>query len=121
MHQTFNPTAADLTPLGPQSRMHARRAVATFMAGLQAAHVLQELPISERPHTVRSGAPRVITAGGDVEHAAHETHRPGAYMLLDEAEPHFGIPAKMPTAFFKTSHSIRVRSSSRRSRATSAA
>ena len=42
-------------------------------------------------------------------------------MLLDEAEPHFGISAKMPIAFFRTSRSIRVRSSSRRSRAISAA
>lgn len=43
----------------------------------------------------------MVAAGRDLEHAAHEPHRKGAGMLLDEPKPHLGISAKMPIAFLR--------------------
>src|SRR3569832_789976 len=120
-HQPFDPAAADPMPLGSQGHVHPRAAVATLVTSMEPLHRLQQAPVRHRPLALRPRPPGVIATGGHPEHAAHEPHRPGAGMLLDEAKPHFGTSAKMPMAFFKMSRSMRVRSSSRRSRAISAA
>ena len=100
--------------------MDARRTITTMMSGMDAATILQELTICSRLGSLGTRPPSVVAARGNLEHAVHETHRPSAGMLLDEGEPHLGISAKMPVAF-NTSRSMRVRSSSRRSLAISAA
>ena len=81
--------------------------------------ILQELTVGCRSCAFGSQSPAVVAIGRYGEHAAHETHQPGARMLLDEGERHLGISAKMPI-FFCTLRSIRARSSSRRKRAISA-
>jgi hypothetical protein len=60
---------------------------------------LQEASIGRNPGALRPGSPGIVPTGRDLEHAAHEPHRIGAGMLLDETEPHWGISAKMPIAF----------------------
>src|SRR5215203_1726190 len=120
-HETLDAPATDPMTLGLQRGMHPWTAIATEMIAMDPADPLKEMSVGYRPGALRPGAPGIIAAGRNPEHAAHEAHRIGAGMLLDQAEPHFGTSAKMPMAFFSTSRSIRVRSSSRRSRAISAA
>ena len=88
-HQTLHPPAAGRSAFCPQGRVHARRAVAPVMAGMDPAHILQELAVRSRPGTFRTRSPPMVAARPDAEHAAPATHRPGAGMLLDEAEPRF--------------------------------
>jgi hypothetical protein len=61
-------------------------------------HLLQQAPVCYRSMALRPGPPGIIATGGHPEHAAHEPHRKGAGMLLNEAKPHFGTSAKMPMA-----------------------
>ena len=96
-------------------------AVAAMMMGMQAAEIGQELLVGNRPGTVGTITPCVVARGRHAEHAADGADRPVLRMLGDEAELHLGVSEKMPMAFFKMSRSVRTRSSSRRSRATSAA
>jgi hypothetical protein len=97
-HQPLDPAAADPMTLGAQSGMHAWAAIATLMLTMEPMHLVQQAPVRYRPMALRPGAPGVIAAGRDLEHAAHEPHRIGAGMLLDEVKPHLGISAKMPMA-----------------------
>ncbi|GJE18982.1 hypothetical protein AIGOOFII_3720 [Methylobacterium marchantiae] len=108
-------------PLGRHHQGGLRQLGPHTMPVMDTPDVVEELTVRHRPSALGAGTPVVIAAGGDFEHAAHETHRPDARMLIDEGERHFGISAKMPIAFFGTSRSMRVRSSSRRRRAISAA
>ena len=121
VHQPLDPATADPVILGAQSCVYARAAITAPMLTMEALNILEEASIGRGPGALGPGAPGIIAAGRDLEHAAHEPHRVSAGMLLDEAKPHLGISAKMPMAFFNTSRSMRVRSSSRRSRAISAA
>src|SRR6185312_5712091 len=57
----------------------------------------------------------------DLEHGTHQTHRIDVAMILDEAEAHVRVPAKIAIDFFKMSRSMRSRSYSWRSRAISEA
>ena len=91
-------------------------------AGSPRRRAVSGSPSSDR--SVRT-APIVIAAARHTEHAAHDVHRPGGRVLLDKGELHRGISARpvlseierMPTAFFRMSRFIHVRSSSRRNRA----
>src|SRR4051812_7236260 len=66
------------------------------MPFLQALHVGQQRTVLSGASALGPRAPGIISASRDFEHAAHETHRPGVFMLLDEAKPHLGTSAKMP-------------------------
>ena len=79
--------------------MDPRRAVALLMPDMDWADVVEKATVGRRPGALGAGSPVVVAAVRDFEHAAHETHRPGARMLLDEGERHLGISAKMPIAF----------------------
>ncbi len=118
-HQSFDATTAASMTLRPQGGMHPRRSVSPLMPRLESAHLGKQCQVRHRPCAWRPDAPVVIAAARHTEHAAHDIHRPGGRMLLDKSELHRGISAKMPTAFFKMSRSIRARSSSLRSRAIS--
>ena len=97
-HQPLDPAPADLVALGAQSRVSARAARAAPMLTMEAMNILEEAAIGCGPGALGPGSPSIIAAGRDLEHAAHEPHRIGAGMLLDEAKPHLGISAKRPIA-----------------------
>jgi hypothetical protein len=56
-----------------------------------------------------------------IPHRPHQPYRIGITVVLDEAEAHVRVPAKIAIDFFKMSRSIRSRSFSWRSRAISEA
>jgi len=79
--------------------MHPRGAIASVMLGVDAADIVEKAVVGHRPLALGTGSPVVVASVRDFEQAAHETHRPGARILLDESERHLGISAKMPIAF----------------------
>src|SRR6202165_29101 len=70
---------------------------------------------------LRARAPGIVASRRDTEHLAKDRHRIVDAAIFDEAEPHFGTPAKIAIDFFKMSRSMRSRSFSRCKRAISAA
>jgi hypothetical protein len=121
VHQPLDPPPAAAIPFSAKRCMHPGAAVASAMPGMEAPHLHQQVPVGGCSRTLRAITPGIVAAWRHLEHAAHGTHRPNAAVLVDEGEPHFGVSEKMPMAFFKMSRSMRVRSSSRFSRAISAA
>src|SRR5688500_3700026 len=107
-HEPLDPATAAPTALCPQGRMHARAAVAATVPDLQTADLAEQATVGHRPRAFGAGPPCVVAARRHLEHAAHEAHRVGGGMLLDEGKPHLGTSAKMPMAFFNTSRSMRV-------------
>ena len=87
-----------------------------MMLGREATDVDKQLAVRYGSRALGAIAPGIIAAGRDFEDPAHQPDRPPAGMIADEVEAHLGTSAKMPIAFFSTSRSIRVRSSSRFSR-----
>ena len=77
----------------------SRRAVAPVMLCMDTADIPEKVAVGRRVLTLRKGSPVVVAAVRDFDHAAHESHWPGARMLLDESEHPLGISAKMPIAF----------------------
>src|SRR6202008_5200689 len=69
----------------------------------------------------RAIAPGVIAGWRDLEHGTHQPHWIGVAVVLNEAEAHVRVPAKIAIDFFKMSRSMRRRSFSWRSRAISEA
>lgn len=47
--------------------------------------VVEKATVGRRPGTLGTTSPVAVAAERDFEHAAHETHRSGARMLLDDA------------------------------------
>lgn len=115
-HQSLDPATACRPAFRAKCGMHPGTAVAAMMPGMEAADVGEQLAVRPGSCAFRTAAPGVIAAGRDFEDPAHQSDRPSAGMIADEVEAHLGTSAKMPIAFFNTSRSIRVRSSSRFSR-----
>src|SRR6202790_3176654 len=120
-HQSFDTTAAHPTALGPQLGMDARTAIAFACVAMNPFDVVDELTIIGGSPAFRARAPGIIAGRRDPEHVAHDRHRVVGAAIFDEAEFHFGTPAKIAIDFFKMSRSIRSRSFSRCKRAISAA
>lgn len=115
-HQPLDAATAAPMTFRPQGGMHPGRSVSPLMTRLETTHVAKQRQVRRGPRARWPTAPVVIAAARHAEHAAHDVHRPSGRMLLDESELHRGISAKMPTAFFRMSRSIRARSNSRRNR-----
>src|ERR1700687_3967157 len=77
--------------------------------------------IGDGSPALRARAPGIIAGRRDPEHVAQDRHRIVDAAIFDEAESHFGTPAKIAIDFFKISRSMRSRSFSRCKRAISAA
>src|SRR5206468_8333170 len=120
MHQAFDPATAGATSLNPQRGMDPWAAIASAAVLMDLPDRFQESGIGSRALAHRTLAPGVIAGRRDIEHGAHQPHRIGIAMVLDEAKTHVRVPAKIAIDFFKMS-SMRSRSFSWRSRATSAA
>src|SRR5437773_11669718 len=121
MHQAFDPATAGATSLHPQRGMDPWAAIASAAVLMDLPDRFQESGIGSRALAHRTLAPGVIAGRRDIEHGAHQPHRIGITMVLDEAKTHVRVPAKIAIDFFKMSRSMRSRSFSWRSRAISAA
>src|SRR5689334_22805299 len=117
MHQAFDPATAGATSLRPQRGMDPRAAVAAAAVPMDLSDRSQERGIAGSACTHWTLAPSVIAGRRDLEHSAHQPHRIGIAMVLDEAKAHVRVPAKIAIDFSKMSRSIRSRSFSSRSRA----
>src|SRR4051812_39567499 len=120
-HQPLDPAAADVTALLAQDGMDAGAAVASAAVLMDPPDRSQERGIGGGTSAHRPITPGIIAGRRDLEHGAHQPHRIGVAMILDEAEAHVRVPAKIAIDFFKMSRSIRRRSFSWRSRAISEA
>nr|WP_247521689.1 hypothetical protein [Bradyrhizobium sp. 190] len=120
-HQSLDATAAHLAAQGSQLGMNARAAITPGCIATNPFDVDDELPIGGSSLALRARTPGIIAGWRDPEHVAQDPHRIVGAPIFDEAESHFGTPAKIAIDFFKMSRSMRSRSFSRCKRATSAA
>src|ERR1700758_2382596 len=120
-HQSLDATAAAPAAMSPQLGMDARAAIAAIGVAVNPPDVVDELTIGCGSLALRARAPGIIAGRRDTEHAAHDHHRIVGAAIFDEAESHFGTPAKIAMDFFKISRSMRSRSFSRCKRTISAA
>src|SRR5258706_7752193 len=120
-HQSLDATAAHPAALGRQLGMDARAAIASAGVAVDPFDVVDELTIGGGSPALRARAPGIIAGRRDTEHVAQDRHRIVGAAIFDEAESHFGTPAKIAIDFFKMSRSMRSRSFSRCKRAISAA
>lgn len=101
---------------GAERGMHARTAVAAAAGLVDAADLAEQLAVGGGPAALRPPTPGVVAGRGDLQHLAQDPDGKGLAVFVNEVEPHFACPEKMPMAFFKMSRSICTRSSSRRRR-----
>src|SRR5213592_968679 len=120
-HQSLDATAAHATALRLQLDMDTRAAIASVCVAMDPLDVVNEVTIGGGSPALRAGAPGIIAGRRDTEHVAQDRHRVVGAAIFDEAESHFGPPAKIAIYFFKMSRSMRSRSFSRCKRAISAA
>src|ERR1700732_3137694 len=120
-HQSLDATATHPAALGPQFGMDARAAIASACVAMDPLDVVDEVTIGGGSPALRTRAPGIIAGRRDTEHVAQDRHRIVSAAIFDEAESHFGTPAKIAIDFFKMSRSMRNRSLSRCKRAISAA
>src|SRR6202007_106265 len=67
--------------------------------------VVDELTSGGRAPALRARAPGIITGWRDLEHVAQDPHRVVGAAIFDEAESHFGTPAKIAIDFLRNSRS----------------
>src|SRR5437899_9706531 len=100
MHQAFDPATAGATSLHPQRGLDPWAAIASAAVLMDLSDRSQEHGIGSRACAHRTLAPGVIAGRRDLEHGAHQPHRVGIAMVLDEAEAHVRVPAKIAIDFF---------------------
>ena len=115
-HQPRDAATTRRPAFGTERGMHPGTALTAMMFAMEATYIGKKRAVRNDPSAIGTVAPCVIAAGRDLEDPAHQPDRPTVGMVADEFEAHLGTSAKMPIAFFNTSRSIRVRSSSRFSR-----
>jgi hypothetical protein len=120
-HHPLDPAAAGATALPPQDGMDAGTTVAAAAVLMDLPDCGQERGIGGCTDARRAITPGVIASRRDLEHSAHQPHRIGVAVVLNEAEAHVRVPAKIAIDFFKMSRSMRSRSFSWRNRAISEA
>src|SRR6516164_8546009 len=120
-HQSLDATAARAAALSPQLCIDARAAISAVGVAVNPFYVVDELTVGDGSRALRARPPSIIASRRDAEQVAHDRHRIVSAAIFDEAESHFGTPAKIAIDFFKMSRSTRSRSFSRCKRAISAA
>ncbi|MCP1838626.1 transposase [Bradyrhizobium sp. USDA 4538] len=121
LHHPLDPATAGAASLRRQSGMDSPTAIAPATVLIDLPDLSQQRGIGLCPFAHRSRAPSVIAGRRDLEHLTYQTNRIHVAVILDEAEAHVRVPAKIAIDFFKMSRSMRSRSFSWRSRAISAA
>src|ERR1700736_764491 len=94
-HQSLDATATHATALRSQLGMDARAAIASAGIAMDPFDVVDEVTIGGGSSTLRARAPGIIAGRRDTEHLAKDRHRIVDAAIFDEAEPHFGTPAKI--------------------------
>lgn len=95
VHQPFDPATAGATTLPAQDGMDPVTAVAPTAVLMDLPDRGQERGIGFGPLTQGAIAPGVKAGWRDLEHGAHQPYRIGAAVILDEAEAHVRVPAKI--------------------------
>jgi hypothetical protein len=119
-HQSLDAATAHPAALGLQLDVNARAAIASAGVAMDPLDVVDEFTIGSRSPALRTRAPGIIAGRRDPKHVAQDRHRIISAAILDEAESHVRVPAKIAIDFFKMSRSMRSRSFSRSKRAISA-
>jgi hypothetical protein len=83
--------------------MDPRAAIALTAVVMDLTDLGQERGIGARTCAHRALAPCVITGRGNLEHGAHQPYRISNAMVLDEAEAHVRVPAKIAIDFLRNS------------------
>jgi hypothetical protein len=64
---------------------------------------VDKLTVGGGSPALRARAPSIIAGRRDTEHVAHDRHRVVGAVIFDEAESHFGTPAKIAIDFLRNS------------------
>jgi hypothetical protein len=83
--------------------MDARAAIASAGIAVDPFDIVDEFPIGDGSLALRTCTPGIISGRRDAEHAAHDCHRIVGAAIFDEAESHFGAPAKIAIDFLRNS------------------
>src|SRR6202790_1657966 len=102
-HQSLDATAARPAALRPQFGMEARTAVASTGVAVDPLDVVDEFTVGGGSPALRACAPGIIAGRRDLEHVAHDLYRIVGAAIFDEAESHFGTPAKIAIDFLRNS------------------
>ncbi len=123
LHQTSESLAADVLAVFGQICMNPRSPVGLSRLSVEAADLGPQPLILLRMSRWLSAAPRIVAAGGDLQHLAHRGNRMIGPIRTHEFEPRDGIDqvscANQAAAFFRISRSSRSRRFSRRNRRSS--
>src|SRR6476659_9129461 len=84
--------------------MDTRSAVASGGVPMDPLDVVDEYPGGGRALALRARAPGIIAGRRDTERVAQDRHRVVGAAIFDEAESHFGAPAKIAIDFLRNNH-----------------
>jgi hypothetical protein len=102
-HQSFDAAAAPSAAHGLQLDMDTRAAVASVCLAMDPLDVVDEPAVGGRARALRARAPGIVAGRRDTEHIAQDLHRIVGTAIFDEAESHFGAPAKIAIDFLRNS------------------
>jgi hypothetical protein len=102
-HQSFDATAAHPAALSLQFGMDARAAIASAGVAMDPFDVVDEVTIGGGSSALLARAPGIIAGRRDTEHVAQDRYRVVGTAIFDEAESHFGTPAKIAIDFLRNS------------------
>ena len=102
-HQSLDAAEARPAALSPQLGMDARAAIAAACVAVDPLDVVDELTVGGSSLTLRARPPGIISGRRDPEHVAQDRHRIVGTAIFDEAESHFGTPAKIAIDFLRNS------------------
>jgi hypothetical protein len=83
--------------------MNARAAIASACVAVNPFDVVDEFTVGGGSLTLRPRAPGIIAGRRDPEHFAQDRHRIVGAAIFNEAESHFGAPAKIAIDFLRNS------------------
>src|SRR3990172_3009627 len=122
-HQTAHSLATHSDSLGLELRMNPRYPVGPSGTDMDLPYLRHQNNIAQRPSRPLTLSPRVVPAGGDLQHSAHRGHWISRLVRPHESEDLSGIEsvsrANQAAAFDRISRSSFSRRFSRRSRRSS--
>ena len=101
--QPLDPASAHPAALSLQFGMDARAAIASAGVAMEPLDVVDEVTIGSGSPALLARAPSIIAGRRDAEHVAHDRYRVIGTAIFDEAESHFGTPAKIAIDFLRNS------------------
>src|SRR5882757_8663572 len=83
--------------------MDARAAIASAGVAMDLLDVVNDLTVGRGSLALRARTPGIIAGRRDTERVAQDRHRVVGAAIFDEAESHFGTPAKIAIDFLRNS------------------